>query len=118
LGPKRRARGKFSTEFLEEGEGGEVETLQNTVTRPERGRERDPMGTGADNGPWFAVGERAHSGKRQNKKLLIRQIWGRGVKRAGAGLLNCCLILSQRETPEEKLPRPDFCQWADKDLGK
>lgn len=39
------------------------------------------MGKVADNGPRFAVGERARSGKRQNKKLLIRQIWGRRVKR-------------------------------------
>lgn len=55
------------------------------VTRPrERSRERDPRGTDADNGPRFAVGELALSGKRKNKKLLIRQIWGRRVKRVRA----------------------------------
>lgn len=43
--------------------------------------ERDPVGTGVDNGLQLAAGEQAHSGKRKNTKLLIRQIWGRRVNR-------------------------------------
>lgn len=49
--------------------------------RPRARQGKRSHGGSPDNGPGFAVGEQAHSGKRQNKKQLIRQIWGRRVKR-------------------------------------